>query len=487
MRLDVSQQMRLQQQMKLAPRMIQSMEILQLPIMALEERIQQELEENVMLETTPAADETADRAGDEEGAAAETEVAAEETDAEDRDLEELLQATGDLADQFTTTHRVSRGGLDDASQRKHDAMQNMASRPESLHDYLIHQFSFFDTSPVVRQLGEIMIHNLDESGYLTIPLEHLVERAGPQATLALAEEALFLVQKLDPPGIGARDLKECLLLQISPDTPCRDILITLVSSHLKDLEHNRLPLIERKTGHSLDAIKAAWEELKKLDPKPGGGFVAETAPYVVPDVFVEPDEHHGYKVRLQDQYTPHLNINPLYQKLLRSGDTDQKTKKYIQHKLLAAKWLIESIEQRRSTLTLVAQAIVDFQKDFFDKGPEYIEPLKMQQVADRVGRHVTTVSRAVDDKWVQTPRGIFPLKRFFGGGTVTEDGGEVAYDVVQLKLREIVDTEDKSSPYSDEDLAAELHKRGYNKIARRTVTKYRRKMGIPDSRRRKEY
>ena len=486
MRLDVSQQMRLQQTMKLAPRMIQSMEILQLPIMALEERIQQELQENVMLDASPNGEEEGSTS-DEETAAAEAEVSAEEAEAEDRDLEDLLQAAGDFADQFTTTHRISRSGLDEASQRKHDAMQNMASRPESLHDYLIHQFAFFDTTDVVRRLGELMIHDLDNNGYLSVSLEDLVFRAGPNATLELAEEALFLVQKLDPPGVGARDLKECLLLQITPDMPCRDLVITLVSSHLKDLEHNRLPLIERKTGYKLSDIKAAWEELKKLKPKPGGGFLAESAPYVIPDVFVDTDEQGRYKVRLQDQYTPHLNINPQYQKLLRSGEADRKTKQYIQHKLQQAKWLIESIDQRRSTLTLVAQAIVDFQKDFLDKGPEFIEPLKMQQVADRVGRHVTTVSRAVDDKWVQTPRGIFPLKRFFGGGTVTENGEEVAYDVVQLKLREIVDNEDKSNPHSDEKLATELHKRGYKNIARRTVTKYRQKMDIPSSRKRKEY
>ncbi len=193
-----------------------------------------------------------------------------------------------------------------------------------------------------------------------------------------------------------------------------------------------------------------------------------------------------YKVRLEDGRTPNLYISPYYRKLLTSGDTNAETREYIKRKINSAQWLIESIEQRRNTLTRVAQAIVDHQTEFLKNGPEAIEPLKMQQIADKVKVHVTTVSRAVDDKWIQTPRGIFPLKRFFCGGTVSADGEEVAWDAVRLKLQEIIDAESKQHPFSDDELVKELSKHGLT-VARRTVTKYRKAMSIPSSRQRRDW
>jgi RNA polymerase sigma-54 factor len=267
--------------------------------------------------------------------------------------------------------------------------------------------------------------------------------------------------------------------------PYYEQLQTLIASHLEDLEHNRLPVIVRRTGYSLEVIQEALHELRKLNPKPGKDFDDVPVPTVTPDIFVEP-EGGSYKIRLEDGRTPSLFISPYYRKLLLSGDTNAETREYIKQKLSSAQWLIDSIEQRRNTLTRVAQAIVDHQKEFLDKGPESIEPLKMQQIADKVGVHVTTVSRAVDDKWIQTPRGIFPLKRFFCGGTVSADGEEVAWDTVRLKLQEIIDNENKQHPYSDEELVQELGKQGIT-VARRTVTKYRKAMKIPSSRQRRDW
>ncbi len=210
------------------------------------------------------------------------------------------------------------------------------------------------------------------------------------------------------------------------------------------------------------------------------------APTVTPDVFIDVVEGGRYKVRLEDGRTPSLFISPTYRKMLMKGDATDAEKEWIKRKINSAQWLIESIEQRRNTLTRVAQAIVDHQTEFLNKGPEFIEPLKMQQIADKVGVHVTTVSRAVDDKWIQTPRGIFPLKRFFGGGTVSAAGEEVAWDAVRLKLQEIVDAESKQHPYSDDELVKELEKHGLS-VARRTVTKYRKAMKIPSSRQRRDW
>ncbi len=196
-------------------------------------------------------------------------------------------------------------------------------------------------------------------------------------------------------------------------------------------------MISRRTGYSIELIQQALAELRKLNPKPGADYNNVPVPPVTPDVFVELDEDGKYQVRLEDGRTPSLFISPYYRKLFAAGQVNDETREYIKRKINSAQWLIDSIQQRRNTLTRVAQAIVDHQTEFLSKGPEAIEPLKMQQIADKVGVHVTTVSRAVDDKWIQTPRGIFPLKRFFCGGTISADGEEVAWDTIRLKLQEI--------------------------------------------------
>jgi RNA polymerase sigma-54 factor len=201
---------------------------------------------------------------------------------------------------------------------------------------------------------------------------------------------------------------------------------------------------------------------------------------------VEQADDGTYRVVLEDARTPRLFISDYYRRRLNSGDATAEEREFIKRKINAAQWLIDSIEQRRGTLTRVAQAIVDHQKRFLDDGPEFVVPLKMQQVADVVGVHVTTVSRAVDDKWIQTPRGMFPLKRFFVGGTRSDDGDDVAWDTVRIRLQELVDNEDKTAPLSDDDLVGEIEKLGM-KVARRTVTKYRQIMGIPSSRQRRDW
>ena len=470
--------------------MIQSMEILQLPILALQERIEQEMEENPVLEmqeedpdlpTETAETESPDAPSEEE-----RELVIDEAHNNEEDFERLLNLDEDWPDTFEERTRPSRGEVEQAGQRKLDAMANMTARPQSLEDYLHDQLGWFDLEPELRAVAERIIYNLDANGYLQNSLEDFLGADATEAQLELAREALALVQKLDPAGVGARDLRECLLLQLRPGMPFCEQLQTLISSHLGDLEHNRLPLISRKTGYSIELIQEAVGELRKLNPKPGADFHEAYVPNVTPDVFIDQTDDGGYQVRLEDGQVPTLFISPQYRRLLMNKDTPTETREYIKRKLNSAQWLIDSIHQRRGTLTRVAQAIVDHQTEFLDKGPEAIEPLKMQQIADKVGVHVTTVSRAVDDKWIQTPRGIFPLKRFFVGGTVSADGEEVAWDAVRLKLQEVIDHEDKQKPLSDEHLVEELAKHGIT-VARRTVTKYRKAMNIPSSRQRRDW
>lgn len=491
MRLDASMSQRMDQKMILAPRMIQSMEILQLPIMALQERIEAELLDNPVLEMKEAGRNKDGEEDFEAPAAPEREVddparelVIDEKHDFEKDFDRLEAINKDWSDHFNEESRPSSNRISEEMDKKHDAMANMASRPQSLQDYLNDQVSFLSDGADEVVLLKTLIANLDERGYLTTPLEDVATQIEPPPSIEKIEAALRKLQRFDPPGIAARDYKECLLLQLTPETPHRDVLKALILNHFEDIQHNRLPIIQKKTGFDIETIQEAIEELKHLDYKPGARFHEENIPYVVPDIAIERNEAGEYDVRLLDDWTPHIYISKRMWELYKDKSTSPKDREFLKRKLQAAQWLIDAIEQRRKTVMNVTKAIVKHQKTFLDKGPEFIEPLKMQQIADQVGVHVTTVSRAVDDKWVQTPRGIFPLKRFFGGGTQTASGEEVAWETIKQKLLEVVAHEDKSDPLSDEHLQKKLEEAGYP-IKRRTITKYRKMLNIPSSRQRK--
>jgi len=486
-------QARQMQVQKLAPRMIQSMEILQMPTLALQERIDQELSENPLLEQQELDALPGDEFS-EDGNSADTRsddekelVVKEDNDNRD-DFERLTNSENDLPSAFDDSFRRSSGQIQDDMDRRHDLMANAQSRPESLNDFLLHQLAEMDIDDDIEQIAERIISTLDarDGGYLRIPLADLLPAGQTPEDLAKAEEALAIVQSLEPVGIASRDLSECLLKQVPDDHPHFEEISTLIRSHLEDLAENRLPQIARKTSFSIELIQEVREELHKLTPKPGAAFMETYVPNVTPDIILERDESGEYKVRLEDDRIPSLRISEYYRRRLQASDCSDEEREFIKQKINGAQWLIDSINQRRSTLLKVSEAIVQHQKRFLDEGPEAIEPLKMQQVADDVGVHVTTVSRAVDDKWIQTPRGILPLRRFFVGGTKTDDGDDVAWDTIRLKLQELIDREDKSKPLADEHLVDELRKAGMT-VARRTVTKYRKKMGIPSSRQRRDW
>ena len=496
MRMSFGQEMRMAQKQVLAPRMIQSMEILQLPVMALEERIEEEIQNNETLEMEEAGQESA--SGEFMGLAVDGEpTAAEKTvneqplivdqdHANQADFERTYDWATEYPDSDDDRSRPSASQIEQAGDRYLDVMANMAERPETLCDHLHQQLSNYELTQAERLAADKVIYNLDVNGYLPMPVEELVDADGPAGQEAHLLKALAVVQNMDPPGVAARDLKECLLLQIRHDMPNARNLRRLVGDHLEDLAANRLPLIQRKTGCSIEEIEELRLQLHSLKPKPGAIFTTPIVVPVKPDVYVDQMPDGTWKVRLEEIDLPNLRISPLYRDMLMSADTDPTTREYIKRKINAAQWLIDAIEQRRSTLLKTSQAIVDHQTGFLLEGPEAIEPLKMQQIADRIRMHVTTVSRAVDDKWLQTPRGLHSLRKFFVGGTVSADGEEVAWDTVRMKLQEIVDGEPKDSPYSDDDLVHELGLRGIT-VARRTVTKYRKAMKIPSSRQRRDW
>ncbi|MFL5330668.1 MAG: RNA polymerase factor sigma-54 [Gemmataceae bacterium] len=494
--MQLNMQISQKQEMRLAPRMIQSMEILQLPVMALEERISQELVENPALEIRePTDEELADEPGsdvvEEKSPEKEDELIISDDATDDFNRLEALER--DLGEPLGEDHRPSRSFLDEASDRKHDAMSNAPSRPQSLQEYLEEQLAYLEAPDEELALIRYLISQIDARGYL---VANVPEGSDVLAELAKAfdgaiaredvEDAILTIQKLDPPGVGARDLKECLLLQITPDTPHRDMVRTLIMNHLEDIEHNRLPLIQRRTGYDINQLQLGIEVLKHFNPRPGAKYASENIPYVTPDVLVERTEAGDYEVRLVDDWIPDVHVPRSVIELAKNKANDPAARKYIRSKILAAQWLMDAVRQRKATLEKVTKAIIQRQKAFLDKGPESIEPLKMQQIADDVGVHVTTVSRAVDDKWVQTPRGIFPLKRFFGGGTHSASGEDVAWETIKNKLIEMISNEDKSDPLSDEVIVKKFEEAGFT-VARRTVTKYRKMLNIPSSRQRKDW
>ncbi|HQR41733.1 MAG TPA: RNA polymerase factor sigma-54, partial [Gemmatales bacterium] len=342
-----------------------------------------------------------------------------------------------------------------------------------------------ELAPTTEALVHHLIANLRDNGFLP-PLGQVTSTFPDPVSSADLDEAVRILQQMEPPGVGARDLKECLLLQLDHETPHRDAVRNLILNHLDDVMNNRLPQIHKRTGLPLDEIQEAITVLKTLNPNPGSAFDTATIPYVTPDVRVEQKETGEFTVTVVDDFLPDVYLKKSWLERVRRKDIDPKEREYLKKKIQSAQWLVEAIMQRRSTLAKVTQAIVEHQRPFLEKKAEHINPLKMQQIADQVGVHVTTISRAVDEKWVETPRGIFPLKRFFGGGTTTAQGEEVAWELIKSKLTELINNEEKSNPLSDDELVKKLQEAGYP-VARRTVTKYRKLLNIPSSRQRKEW
>lgn len=483
----------------LAPRMIQSMEILQLPIADLQAKIAEALQENPFLELKEKHGEQ-----DEEVKEFDPDAPLKHDETGDLEFNRLEELNRDWDDHFNEEHRVSRAAMEEEGDRKLEAMANMPDRPPSLQDYLADQIGELELEEDERRLARHICSFVDRTGYLgtrvkasedddkdtfnNITLEEIASLYDELVSPEQVEDTLVtVVQKLEPPGVAARDLKECLLLQVNSGAPLAEPMRILIRDHLEDVAYNRIPIIQKATRLDIPTIQDAIAAIHHLDPKPGLKFNDSGTQYVMPDVVVDRNDDDNYTVRLTDEWVPRIRVSKRTVELCKRQDLDEKVKEELRKKLQSADWLVKAVEQRRNTLLKVTKAIIDHQRAFLDYGPEHIQPLKMQQIADQVKVHVTTVSRAVDDKWVQTPRGVFPLKRFFGGGKANQQTGEdVAYEVMKQKLLELVANEDKASPLSDEELVTLLRGAGYP-VARRTVTKYRKMLKIPSSRQRKDW
>lgn len=499
MQLYQSATMRMEQRQLLTRRMIQSMEILQLPLAALEERIDQELQANPVLELrTRDPDAPRPPADPSEPNGHEPNRPLDLNDVETAGQFRRLERMGDYLDneEFATNAGPYRPRTDDTDRdAKLDALAAAPDRRTNLADHLLAQWRLLDVEPRLRSAGELIIGYLDADGYLRTTFEQIRYEAKQPVSDDDLRDALALVQTLEPAGVGARNLAECLLLQLDAIEKDEELAKghdfelerALLRDHARDLELNRYPQISRKLGRPIDELKAAVRRLARLHPHPGRQIGPTEAPPIVPDAIVYYDQDTDrYEIKMTRDPAPSLMIRKRYEKMARDRTVERKTREFLNNNIRNARWLVEAIEQRRNTIQRVIRVVVDAQRDFFDLGPEHLKPLPMIQVADQLGIHVATVSRAVSEKWIQTPRGLFPLRRFFSGGTTNADGEEMSWDAVKEKLKAILDAEDKRHPLNDDQIVKKLQEQGI-KLARRTVAKYRDLLNIPTARQRRQF
>jgi RNA polymerase sigma-54 factor len=505
MKLEMTGQMRMEQRMKLAPHMIQSMEILQLPILALQERIEQELNNNPVLEMAESSNteeaETTERETPEEDIS-EKDLVVNTDNNKVEDFERLENLDGEFKEHIEEAGPFYSRRRTDESDKKFEALKNTAAPPKSLNEYLTEQWRLIDAEEPVKKAGSMIIDYIDDRGYLTVRLEQLYNKDRNDFVIDDLKEALKLVQKLEPAGIGARDLKECLLIQIAQSSeggphfakekqngnPDMSFEYRLVAEYMDELLENRLPDIAKKMNCSIDRINQAIRRLSKLDTSPGLQIGRDRNHPITPDVVVEPSDNlDDYLVQLADSDLPSLKLSNYYTKMAKDTKVNEKARKFLQNSIRSAQWIIDAIEQRKNTLLRVAKSVVQHQRDFFDKGPLYLRPLPMSKVADDVGVHLATVSRAVAGKYVQCSWGVLPLRKFFSGGMRDDNGKAHSWEAIRAKLQEIIDAEDKTKPLSDDQIRQKLAEVGINNLARRTVAKYRKLLNIPTARFRKKY
>ena len=473
----LSQQQELKQTQTLAPQQLASLSLLTLPVMELENRITAEMAQNPVLEID---EERPDASDEEPFSDSSPEDEGDFTpdnnmlDANREDYEEHL-------DRVLEADEPETGG--DEAERRRQFLFDSITAETSLQEALLDQLRFADAPGKIRACAEYVIGSLDENGYFQGTLADAAQAAG--ADMDEAQAALQLVQSFDPPGIAARDLKECLLLQAGRSAPENEKLSLLIREHLEELVRNKLPQIAAAMRIGMDELNGLIAELRQFSPHPGASMDQHNEPYIIPEVTVVPD---GDEFRLLDNEPPfgRLSISKTYQKMLENPALAAEDKAYLRSKIEAGKTLIHGLEQRKSTIRRIAELIVNSQYDFMKYGPRALKPMTMRQAADKLGLHETTVSRAVSGKYIQTPVGLFEFRFFFSGGFLSGEGEEVSAQSIKDMIREFITGENPSKPLSDSQLSKMLGDKGFD-VARRTVAKYREELGIPSSQLRKAY
>lgn len=451
------------QKLVMTPELRQAITILQLPALELGHYIEQQLQENPFLEIkeeepelVSTAQETADRGEKKEY---------------DIDWEDYFQDSSDL------------GFVQWEEEKQVFPFDNIASSPPSLADHLLFQLHLATGDERLRMIGEYLIGNIDEQGYLRVSLDEVASGVG--ASLDEVERALALIHTFDPPGVGARSLQECLLIQVEQAGIQDDLLVKVINNHLEDLAKGKVGRMSQVLGVSVQEIQRVADVIKTLEPKPGRMYgTTGTVRHIVPDVTLE-KVGNDYVIIINDAFLPRLAVNSAYRSAL-SKESDLETRNFVENKLNAAVWLIRSIEQRRLTLYKVASCLVELQRDFLDYGVKYLKPLNLKKVAEMIGLHESTVSRATANKYVQTPQGVFEMKFFFSSGLAGEDGRKTSAESVKKMLEELIAGENPKNPLNDQQIAEYFQRQGV-RISRRTVAKYRGELGIPPIRQRIRY
>jgi len=479
--LYLSQKMALQQM--LAPQLQQSLALLQAPLMELQALVNQELEQNPVLEENPEL-ELAQKEPDGEFDAEEYPQDPAAPDAEwESQIERLTQLDQEWKDYFSETALPSiRHSKDDEERRQHmfDSLTTSTSLQEELRDQV--RLSDLDASHY--DLADMLIGNIDEGGFLKASTNELIfSTNAPKETI---ERVVELIQSFDPPGVGARDLRECLMLQLERIGKQQSLEYRILDRCFSLLGKRKFPDIARDLGQSLDAVVQAAKRISHLNPRPGGAFRGDTETYVTPEVFITRAEDGEYQISVNNDHIPRIRISNTYKDLLSTSSSATDLKEYIREKIRSGKFLIKSIDQRQQTITKIAHEILRRQRDFFDHGITHLKPMTMMQVAEQVGVHETTVSRAVSGKYLECPQGLFELKFFFTSGIQTASGEDVSNASVKDLINDMVRDENPSKPLSDDQIVKLLMGKEI-KIARRTVAKYRGELNILPSHLRKQY
>lgn len=458
----------------LAPQLRQSLEMLQAPVLELRKLIQNELQQNPTLEELIPEAQTIDI---EQGGG-------EIDDAKELNFEKEFEVLARIDDEWRDYFMQEREyePADRSRAEKRDFFFNSQAQADSLQDHLLRQLRLSELSEDDQKIGELIIGSINSDGYLVQKLGELAESA--DINLSRAQDVLSVIQEFDPVGVGAGDLKDCLLIQLERLGHEDSLAARIVMEHLDLLAARRHDEIARAVGVSADEVLRAATLIATLEPRPGRPFDSESPVYILPEILVE-KVNGKYVVILDDDQVPRLRISREYRRLLRDEKTTGETKEYIKSKMRAGMFLIKSIEQRKRTLRKVAEDIVSVQGDFLDSGVSGLRPLTMAEVAGRTGVHETTVSRCIANKHMKTPRGVFEMKYFFTPGIKTSDGRELSNKTVKDTISSILSGEDPSEPLSDHDITERLRGQGIL-IARRTVAKYRIALKIPPSHLRKQ-
>lgn len=481
--LEIKQAPKLVQQLVITPQLQQAIRLLQLTRLELVDMISQEMKENPLLE------EEEEEEGRElaEGEAPVAEQEETETVLEPEHTPEV-KGNGEGADEFDWENYLENSNLPPFQKSSPDgeerpSFENFLTKRTTLTDHLQWQLQLSHFTEQEHEAGTWIIGNLDEDGYLKISLEDVCSETN--LPMEMVEGVLRKIQQFDPVGVAARDLKECLLIQLEQMSPRDPLAEKIVSEHLSLLKNRNYPAIAKRMGVSLDRVNRAASLISKLDPKPGKAFGGEVIQEIVPDVYVYKVEG-DYIISLNDDGIPRLKVNSLYRNILSGSRLAMEgDRKYIQDKLRSALWLIRSIHQRQRTIYKVTKSIVIFQREFLDKGIQFLKPLVLRDVAEDIQMHESTISRVTHNKYVHTPQGIYELKFFFNAGITSTQGKTMASESVKNLVREIIAKEDPRKPYSDEKLVQILQ--GMNiHIARRTVSKYREMMKILSSNERRK-